>query len=150
METTQLEFAFRCHLGHRDRTAEHEQGEAEAASLGIPYPEPTRTLYITIDGIGYEIAAAIMSWRVIPDNGCYPDELCCLRCGRYLQLIAPNLLHSVPLAMCGCAGAFMTPVDDRDRGLLELAYPVSESDKALGKSFYAQLRRLRPKAFNES
>jgi len=64
-----------CHLGHRDRTAEHEQGEAQAASLGIPYPEPTRTLYITIDGIAYEIAAAIMSWRVIPDNGHYPVRL---------------------------------------------------------------------------
>ena len=52
------------------------------------------------------------------------------------------ILHSAPMAVCACASALMQPVDDRDRALLELAYPVSDSDKALGQRFYAEIRRL--------
>jgi hypothetical protein len=143
MQNQQVEFQFDANLGHPDRTPEHEQNEREAAELGIPYPELTRTLRLTFDGIRYEIFAAIMSWEPID------DWLFCKRCGHYLQMMPPNLLHSVPLAMCRCAGALMEPVDDRDHGLLELAYPLSESERALGERFYAELRRLRPEAFHE-
>jgi hypothetical protein len=121
-----------------DRTAAHAENERTAAAMGFPYPEPTRTLRCTYGGIRYELRAAILSWRVPAD-----DCLFCLRCGYDLDVIAPNLLHSsTPLASCRCSSCFMTPVDDRDRALLELAYPVSEGDAKLGERFHREINRL--------
>jgi hypothetical protein len=143
MQTDQIEFPFDNlgslpfnDYGISDRTPEHEQNEREAAELGIPYPELTRTLHLTFDGIRYEIFAAILSWTL------QDDWIYCHRCDQFLYLMPPCLLHAVPLAMCQCAGALMEPVDDRDRALLELRYPVSDEDKALGSRFNAELKRL--------
>jgi len=136
METSQLDFGFKGDLGIPGRTPEHEDNEREAAQMGFPYCEITRTLRLTFDGIGYEIFDAILSWRVVDDC------LICQRCGAWLDVIAPNFLHAVPLARCQCAGALMTPVDDRDRALLELAYPVTDSDKRLAERFQNELHRL--------
>jgi hypothetical protein len=135
MHNQQVEFPFN-DFGHPDRTPEHEQNEREAAEMGIPYPELTRTLRLTFDGIEYQIFAAIMSWE--PFDG----WLYCRRCSQYLQMMPPNLLHSVPLARCQCSGALLEPVDDRDRGFLELAYPINNEDRALGAQFGAELERL--------
>jgi hypothetical protein len=133
----QLELFSVGKFGHINRTEEHEQWERESADMGIPYPEPIRTLLFSFDGIRYQIADAILSWRVLTN-----DCLCCMRCGQLLKIIAPNLLHSVPMAMCECRAAFMEPLDPRDRGLLELAHPISEKDRRLGEQFARELRRL--------
>jgi hypothetical protein len=119
-----------------DRTAEHEENERQAAAAGVPYPELTRTLRFTFGGIRYRIFAAILSWRADDDN------LCCERCGQPLKVIAPNLLHELPMAHCACAAGFLEPLDDRDLALLELAHPVSEQDKNLGERFHRELSRL--------
>jgi hypothetical protein len=120
-----------------DRSPAHAENERTAAEHGVPYPELTRTLRCTFGGIRYELLAAIESWRV-PEDDC----LFCLRCGYDLDVVAPNLLHSVPMAMCDCSSSYMTPVDDRDRALLELAYPLSEGDAKLGERFHRELGRL--------
>jgi hypothetical protein len=141
MDSAQLELQLEGRLGHPDRTPEHERNEREAAAAGFQYPELTRTLWLTSGGIRYEIFAAIMSWRVVDDC------LFCSRCGDYLGFIAPNLLHPVPLVMCDCSAAFMKPVDERDYGLLELTYPVSDSDHALAQDLYSELTRVYGSAF---
>lgn len=120
-----------------DRTPEHEQCERQAAAMGIPYVEPIRTLRLTLDGIRYQIFDAIQSWQA-PDDDC-PG---CDRCGYYLQIISPNLLHELPLARCECAAGFLEPLDERDGAFLELKYPVSEQDKNLGERFHRELARL--------
>jgi hypothetical protein len=122
---------------HAGRTPAHEENERTAAAMGFPYPEPTSTLRCMFGGIRYEIFAAILSWRV-PEDDC----LFCLRCGYDLDVIAPNLLHSVPMATCRCSSAFMTPVDDRDRALLELEYPISAGDAKIGERFHREINRL--------
>lgn len=119
-----------------DRTAEHEENERAAAAAGVPYPELTRTLLVTIGAVKYRIFAALVSWRA--DD----DMLRCERCGQDLQVIAPNLLHELPLGRCACAAGFLEPLDDRDRGLLELAHPVSEQDKKLAERFHREISRL--------
>jgi hypothetical protein len=61
MQTDQIEFPFD-NLGSKPfndygipaRTPEHEQAEAEASALGMPYPELTRPLRITVDDIEYQ------------------------------------------------------------------------------------------------
>lgn len=120
-----------------DRTPEHERWERETAAMGTPYPEPIRSLRVTIDGIRYQIFTAILSWQA-PEDDC----LLCERCGYYLQLIAPNLLHNLPLARCKCASSFMEAIDPRDQALLELAHPVSEQDAKLAEDFQREIGRL--------
>ena|ERR1700726_337828 len=119
-----------------DRTAAHLENERAAAAAGVGYPEPTRTLLVTVGGIKYRIFAALVSWRA--DD----DMLRCERCGQDLQMIAPNLLHELPMALCACSSGFMEPLDDRDRGLLSLAHPVSERDAKLAENFHRELGRL--------
>jgi hypothetical protein len=114
MQTDQVEFEF-ANLGHPDRTTEHAENEREAAEMGFPYPEITRTLRLTFDDIDYEIFAAILSWEPF-DGGLY-----CRRCGEFLRVMPPCLLHSIPLALCRCSGALMEPVDDRDRACCSCA-----------------------------
>jgi hypothetical protein len=120
-----------------DRTPAHAANELSAAAAGFPYPEPTRTLRFNFGGIRYEIFDAILSWSA-PDD----DILHCDRCGQDLTVLAPNLLHNVPLASCRCRGCYMQPVDDRDHALLALAHPISEQDKALGERFHHEIARL--------
>lgn len=96
-----------------------------------------RKLCVSFNGIRYQIVAAPLSWRAPFD-----DCLVCLVCDDYLDVVGPNLLHSVPLAMCACSSAFLEPVDESDRGLLELRYPVSEQDAKLAERFRCQLSRL--------
>ena len=92
-----------------ERTAEHEWRERQAAAMGAPYPEPTRTLRITLDGIRYEILDAIISWQVPVD-----DSLRCLRCGDYLQVIAPKHLYERPSVRCACSLSFLFSVGAAD------------------------------------
>jgi hypothetical protein len=120
-----------------DRTIEHEKNELSAAKAGFGYPELTRTLRFNFGGIRYQIFDAILSWSA-PDD----DILHCDRCGRDLTVIAPCCLHEVPMARCQCRGCYMQPVDSRDLALLELAHPVSESDKKLAEKFHREIRRL--------
>src|ERR1700746_1378224 len=70
MKTAQLDFQFEVKLGHPDRTPEHEQNEREAAAMGIPYPEPTRTLRFRFGGIRYKMFDAILSWRALLTTVC--------------------------------------------------------------------------------
>jgi hypothetical protein len=121
---------------HPDRTPEHEKCERLAAVAGFAYPERIRTLLVTIGDIRYRIFDAIFSWHV------EDDILCCGRCRQPLSVIGPNMLHALPLARCQCRASFMEPLDDRDRGLLELAHPVSEEDAKLGDRFHRELSRL--------
>jgi hypothetical protein len=88
-----------------DRTAEHGWRERQAAAMGAPYLEPTRTLRVTLDGIRYEILDAIISWQVPVDDG-----LRCLRCGDYLQVIAPKHLYERPIVSCACSSSFLFTV----------------------------------------
>jgi hypothetical protein len=95
-----------------------------------------RVVRLTYGAIQYAIEAVPRSWR-IHDEWSY-----CSDCGEPLIAIAPCCLHSLPLMRCPCAAAFMTPLDDRDLALLELQFPLSEADRALGDRFRSQLGRL--------
>lgn len=119
-----------------DRTTEHAENERQAELAGVPYCELTRTLRFTLYGIRYQIFAAIISWRAEDDN------LHCGRCGQHLTVLAPNLLHSLPMAFCACAAGFLEPLDDRDQALLELAHPISKEDAKLAEKFHRELSRL--------
>jgi hypothetical protein len=111
-----------------------------ATQMDLPameIPEQPRTLRFNFAGIRYQVVPALRDWRAPLD-----DHLLCLSCDDYLDVIAPNLLHSVPLAMCSCSSSFLEPVDESDRGLLELQYPTSEQDAKHAERFRSQLRRL--------
>jgi hypothetical protein len=96
-----------------------------------------RAVRLTYGGIQYTIEAVPPSWR-IHDEWSY-----CSDCGEPLTAIAPCCLHRLPLMRCPCgSAAFLTPVDDRDLALLELAHPVSEEDRKLAERFHRELRRL--------
>jgi hypothetical protein len=88
-----------------ERTAEHEWREWQAAAMGAAYPEPTRTLRVTLDGIRYEILDAIISWQAPVDGALH-----CLLCGDNLRLIAPKHLYERPVASCACSSSFLFSV----------------------------------------
>jgi hypothetical protein len=77
--------------------------------MGAPYPEPTRTLRVTLDGIHYEIVDAILSWHAPVDGALH-----CLRCGNHLRVIAPKHWYERPSVTCACSASFLFSVDDRE------------------------------------
>jgi hypothetical protein len=87
-----------------ERTPEHEWREWQAAAMGAPYPELTRTLRVTLDGIPYEILDAIISWQAPVDDA---DALRCLRCGECLQVIAPKQHYARPSVSCRCSASWL-------------------------------------------
>jgi hypothetical protein len=87
-----------------NRTSEHEEWERSAADVGVPYPLPIRTLFVTIEGVDYRIRDAITSWHAIDG-----EALCCTRCQQPLQTINPNFLHEQAIVYCPCRSSYLTP-----------------------------------------
>jgi hypothetical protein len=87
-----------------NRTTEHEEMERAAAEMGVPYPLPIRTLFVTIEGADYRIRDAITSWHAVDG-----EALCCTRCRQPLQTINPNFLHELAIVYCPCRSSYLTP-----------------------------------------
>jgi hypothetical protein len=103
----------------------------------FPGAKLSREARLTYGGIQYAIEAAPNCWQ-LHDEWSY-----CADCGEPLIAIAPCCLHSLPLMRCCCgSAAFLTPLDEEACGLLELQYPVSDRDKAIGERFRRELCRL--------
>jgi hypothetical protein len=122
---------------HGDRTDAHIANELSAAEAGFAYPEETRTIHFSFDGIDFEIRDAIRSWSASDDGGLY-----CARCRQALTLVAPNMLHREIMALCRCRSCFMIPLDPRDAALIEMAHPTTEQDAKLAEKFHRELSRL--------
>jgi hypothetical protein len=87
-----------------NRTSEHERWEQEASEMGVPYPLPIRTLFVTIEGVDYRIKDAITSWHAVDG-----EALCCTRCQQPLQTINPGLMHELAIVYCPCRSSYLTP-----------------------------------------
>lgn len=104
---------------------------------GADLGQADRKLCVSFDGIRFEITDPPPAWRAPLNN-----RLVCLRCDDEVDVFAPNAAHSIPLGRCGCNAAFLQPATLEDSGLLELRFPLSTADKALGARFRSQLSRL--------